>query len=136
MGASWRLRKSIYQETQSEKAGNAHHTHKHDNSPMSTKMDIENTLCNNKQNNGRNNKYYDLHCDMDAEVKSKRKRADDIAFEDADQTVFSQEVSEANQTSLADIRSHECWGVKIYVTHIGAVPHWSLSKDRAEQEKK
>ena len=102
---------------------------------MSTKMEVKNTLCYNKQNSGRNNKYDNLHRDMDAEVESKRKRADDIALEDADQTVFSQKVSETNQTSLADVCSHECWGVKIDITHIGAVPHRSFSKYRAEQEK-
>ena len=84
MGAFGRLGKSTYQETQSEKAGNAHHTHKQNKGPMSTKMKVENTLCDNKQNNGRNNKYDNLHCYMDAEVESKRKRADDIALEDTD----------------------------------------------------
>ena len=83
MSASWRFGKSIYQETQSEKTGNAHRTHKQDKGPMATKMEVENTLCDNKQNNSRNNKYYNLHCDMDAEVKSKRKWADNIALEDA-----------------------------------------------------
>ena len=45
MDTSWGFGKPVYQEAQSKKASNANHSYKQDNGPVSTEVEVKNTLC-------------------------------------------------------------------------------------------